>query len=115
METCIYVIATIITVRAQIIGNCYYDALPAPIFKQQTVYLESENCIYLFGGDGSRIYQNVYKWNLSIATDGFIQISTTPRSENFYSFVDSVVSIGNIAYFVGMHDGSYDSGLIYMF
>eukprot|EP01083_Nonionella_stella_P130189 395101_1 len=36
-------------------------------------------------------------------------------SENFYSFVDSVVSIGNIAYFVGMHDGSDNSGLIYMF
>eukprot|EP01084_Bolivina_argentea_P250402 419509_1 len=111
-------IAIIVTLKAQIIGSCYYypvNVLPTPIYDHQTVYLETQNCIYLFGGDDSDSYKGgshiVYKWNLSSAADGFIQIATTPQNKDFQSQTDSVVWIGNIAYFVGM----YDSDLIYMF
>eukprot|EP01084_Bolivina_argentea_P126596 224129_1 len=94
----------------------YGKKLPIPLGSYQMVHFPETNVIYIFGGGTtvSSCSSKIFKWNISSSHQWFQRINTTTTA-CFYSFGNNVVRIDDKAYFIGMNDGSYDSGAIYIF
>eukprot|EP01084_Bolivina_argentea_P016520 30903_1 len=98
----------------------YDKTLPQPLMYHQLVYFKHINTVYLFGGKSTpnhtNIYQrSIYKWNISNHSSWFELIDTTTPTVNFSSYGNNVVEVNNKAYFIGIYDGSWASGQIYVF
>lgn len=67
-------------------------------------YYEANNTIYLFGGisNDNGAVSNVYKWNVS-DNDGWFRLIGNTATSRFFSATNSVVTIDEFAYFVGIN------------
>eukprot|EP01083_Nonionella_stella_P169903 577065_1 len=100
--------------------RCHSNAsIPIRLYAHQTAYDITSNALYLFGGKlpQNEYSQSIYKWDIN--TDTWTKLSvTTPTStpkgssvEWFLSYVNAAVTINDIVYFIGIHNGYYHSGV----
>eukprot|EP01083_Nonionella_stella_P310056 1100254_1 len=94
--------------------QCHSNAsLPIPLYSHQTAYYSVSHVLYVFGGmvDLVDSRNSIYKWEINPNTR--TQLSTTTPTDGFLSSVNNAVTIEDIAYFIGVDDGLYDSGKVY--
>eukprot|EP01083_Nonionella_stella_P299706 1019439_1 len=94
----------------------YPDFLPATtaISGHAIVYDEdTHNAVYLFGGLSSN---TIYKWTVGSNTF-FEPITPTTPTARLYAVVNSVATIGDLTYFIGVDDGTaqYGNDKVYVF
>eukprot|EP01084_Bolivina_argentea_P139572 245529_1 len=96
--------------------SLHNQVLPQPIETHQIAYYDVTKTIYLFGGLNStgKATDAIYKWDMN-QNSWFQTMTITTPTKRFQSYGANVVTIDNIAYFIGIHDGAYNSGKIYMF
>ena len=104
---------------SQIIGECYEDniSLPIPLSQHLLAYFESNQSIYLLGGETTDLNftSSIYKWDITKSFHPSFELMpniTTP-TEIFTSRTTSTVVIDNYAYFIGIYNGSYNNSQIY--
>eukprot|EP01083_Nonionella_stella_P092245 258166_1 len=100
-------------------ASCTYDTntLPFPMYGHSMVYSNDTNSVYLFGGyDSSVWYNSIYKWDMDAHSNVYFESTgiTTPTPV-FYSVVNNVVTIDNIAYFIGINNGASTVQSFYAF
>eukprot|EP01083_Nonionella_stella_P110857 324718_1 len=87
-------------------ASCSYDTntLPFPVYGHSMVHYNDTNIVYLFGGyDSSHWYNSIYKWDMNAHSNvHFESIGITTPTNRFYSVVNNVVTVDNIAYFIGI-------------
>eukprot|EP01083_Nonionella_stella_P057204 150269_1 len=98
-------------------------SLPIGMYGHQTAYDITSNALYLFGGMHPQevVSQLIRKWDIN--TDTWTQLSiTTPTSTFsgssvtwFFNYGNAAATINDIVYFIGIHDGYYNSGTVYRF
>eukprot|EP01084_Bolivina_argentea_P088152 159158_1 len=99
---------------------CYYSnkTLPIPLYAHQMTYYHMTNKLFIFGGiTTNNIHSTtIYRWNINNESEWFEKIDETTPTSQFYSMTSNVVVINDrMAYFIGINDGSYTSGKIYVF
>eukprot|EP01084_Bolivina_argentea_P258759 436375_1 len=113
-----YVLLVIITIT----GAIFIDkiTLPGYMVQHQLGYNIETSVVYLFGGifSNGTSQQNsnkIYKRNINNNTDLWKHISTTTTSDIFVSAIKQSVSIGNIVYFVGVNNGTFQVNEVQVF
>eukprot|EP01084_Bolivina_argentea_P303886 524756_1 len=97
--------------------SCVYNTnrLPTSGFGQPLSYHAAAAAVYLFGGAATQSTFSNYisKWNAN--TQEWIKLNVTIPAVYLYSQTNNAVTINDKVYFIGIYDGTHDSGKIYVF
>ena len=98
---------------------------PRPMFERlalsQVGYNANTSMLYIFGGFNdhqpaySQCNNRVWKWNVSNASSNWLNVSEHTPTQCFFSEMQNSVQIGNVVWFVGINNGTYNEAKVYAF
>eukprot|EP01084_Bolivina_argentea_P257340 433549_1 len=91
-------------------------ALPFPLAEYAIGFDSNNQNVYLFGGHNGTAYShNILKWNANQPGSDWTIITEKTPTKIIFQGRSSSVTINNLVYFVGLYNGTYDNGKVYLF